>query len=80
MPNDLIKITMTDDCELIPVDEQKWCLSNPSPSLDTNRILCTGDALDTDTRAEWEEKTTVRGGITCEKCIAIVKAFKAVRL
>lgn len=80
MSNHLIKMTMDDDCEPIPVDEQKWCLENPSPSLDTNRVLCTGDALDTDTRATWEEKTVVRGGITCDKCIAIIKEFKAIKL
>ncbi|MDA9557776.1 hypothetical protein N9R79_09845 [Vibrio sp.] len=80
MANQLIKITIDDDLEPIPVDEQKWCLENPSPSLDTNRVLCTGEVIDPDTDAKWEGKTVVRGGITCDKCITIVKKFKAIKL
>ncbi|WP_390240996.1 hypothetical protein [Vibrio sp. R78045] len=79
MPNFLIKMTIDDDGEAIDVEDQKWCLSSPA-SNDAGRVLCTHAVLDIDTNAIWEDKTVVRGGITCEKCIAIVRAFKAVKL
>lgn len=80
MRNQLVKITKTDDGETIPESEQKWCLVDPRPSADTIRSLCTQDALDSDTSAEWEEKSVSRGGITCDKCLAIIKEYKAVKL
>lgn len=80
MANQLVKIIKTDDGEVIPEAEQKWCLIDPRPSADTIRSLCTQDALDSDTSAEWEGKAVSRGGITCDKCLDIIKEYKSVRL
>ncbi|UKA05014.1 hypothetical protein [Photobacterium damselae] len=80
MANHLVKIIKTDDNEVIPKSEQKWCLIDPRPSTDTLRSLCTQDALDSDSNAVWESKSTTRGGITCSKCLDIIKAYKAVKL
>lgn len=80
MANSLIKMKISDDDDSIEVEEQKWCLADPAPYRGTPRVLCTGDVLDTDTVSEWEEKMVIRGGITCEQCIAIIKAYKTVKL
>lgn len=77
--NHLIKMTIDDDGEVIEVEDQKWCLSSPAGN-DAGRVLCTHAVLDSDTNATWEDKSVVRGGITCEKCISIVRAFKAIKL
>ncbi|NVP01888.1 hypothetical protein HWA77_16865 [Photobacterium damselae subsp. damselae] len=80
MANQLVKIIKTDDGEFIPKDDQRWCLIDPRPIADTIRCLCTQDALDIDSNAEWENKRVTRGGITCDKCLAIIKEYKAVKL
>lgn len=78
--NQLVKMLIDDDCETIPIKEQKWCLVSPNPISDTPRTLCKGEVLDSDTDAVWESKSVKKGGITCESCVKIVKAFKAVKL
>lgn len=80
MANQLVKITINDDGDIIPIDKQKWCLVDPRPFMDTSRTLCTQEALDSDTSAQWDEKTRVKGGITCEDCLKIIATYKAVRL
>ena len=80
MSNRLVKMTVTADGEPIDAEDQKWCLSNPSPYADTNRVTCSDEVLDSDSHARWEEKHVKRGGITCHKCIENVKAFKSIKL
>ncbi|PSV27616.1 hypothetical protein [Photobacterium sp. GB-72] len=80
MTNELVKIIKNDDGDILPNVEQEWCLVDANPSLDVARVLCTQAVLDIDTNAEWEEKSVARGGITCDKCITIIKAYKAVKL
>jgi len=78
--NHLVKILIDDDGESIPPEEQTWCLVSPNPICDTPRTLCKSEVLDIDTDAVWKSKTVKKGGITCQDCIQIVKAFKAVKL
>ena len=72
-------MTIDDDGEVIELEDQKWCLSSPAGN-DSSRVLCTHAVLDSDTNATWKDKTVARGGITCEKCLSIVRAFKAIKL
>lgn len=78
--NHLVKMLIDDDKEVIPEEDQCWCLVSPNPVTDAPRTLCKQEALDTDTHAVWLSKSVKRGGITCQKCLRIVRAFKAVRL
>lgn len=80
MANHLIKMTVRDDLEPVPLDEQKWCLVDPAPFKDASRLLCSGEVLDTDTDAKWESKVVLRGGITCDHCMTNLKAYKTVKL
>lgn len=77
--NILIRIRTDEDGDEIPRSEQKWCLADPSPFSDTQRVLCDQQVLE-DTISEWDIKYVKKGGITCEKCIETIKKFKSVKL
>lgn len=72
----LLRRTQDDDGTEIVGDD--WHLGDPSAEVP--RILCTGEAIDGDSIVILEEKEVARGGITCGKCLAIVKRFKAIKL
>ena len=80
MANSLVKIFIDEDGLKVPKEDQRWCLADPSPQLDTERVLCSGQVLDIDTHAQWEEKITKRGGITCDKCLEAVRGYKQIKL
>lgn len=50
-----------------------------SADFDTSRTLC-GYALDGAVAYEAETKIVKKGGITCEKCLSLVKQIKAIKL
>lgn len=74
--NRLYKITLTEDLEV--VDCPKWCVL--AFGQDTNRVLCTGDALDGGSSFQYETKVVKKGGITCEDCLLALKHYKAIKL
>lgn len=75
---DLIKRISDDDGEVC--NDPLWHIMDENPSADTDRILCTGEALDANSELSIEIKTTVRGGITCNICLRAVRAYKAIKL
>jgi len=60
------------------IHEDEWHIADPSA--DVARILCTGEAIDGDSLVILDSKEVKRGGITCKKCLQIIKDFKAIRL
>ena len=71
------KITVTDDGEVIK--DPKWCVV--AFAQDTIRSLCTGDALDGMSNAEYVvEDASKKGSITCPDCIDILKHYKSFKL
>lgn len=47
----------------------------------TDRTLCDGEAFGVgDSRAEYEEKTCKKGGITCDDCLDEIRWFKSIKL
>lgn len=75
--NHLAKQTINNDSDEIPKNEQVWHLIRPEDMAGDPAILCTGEFIDD---GECQLKTTKRGGITCPKCLQIIRSFKAVRL
>jgi hypothetical protein len=47
---------------------------------DTNRTLCTGEAVDGSTNVNPMFKEVKRGGITCDECLSIVRWFKQIKI
>ena len=74
--NNLIK-RMSDD-DGVGIDNDHWHLY--APAVEVNRILCTGEAMDEDSEIVIKEKSVMRGGITCPKCLELIKTLKKVRL
>lgn len=76
--NTLIKL-LTDD-DKAAIEEPKWCLADPV-SRDAPRILCCGSVFgDAESAATYEIKEVERGGIECNACMRMIKAYKRVRL
>lgn len=77
--NELVKLLSDDDGYEIPKSEQRWHLkifASGSPML-----LCTSEVYGVgEGAAVGVEKETIRGGITCDRCIRDIKRIKAVRL
>lgn len=68
----------TRDDDGVEIHGDDWHVGDPSA--EAPRILCTGEAIDGNSGVILEEKETKRGGITCEKCLYIVRRFKAIKL
>lgn len=47
---------------------------------DTDRLLCSGLAMDAAGDIEVDVKLVVRGGITCPQCLSAIRDIKAIRL
>jgi len=80
--NELVKQTVDDDGDPVPLSEQRWCLM--SNSCGDNEMLCTGNYVEWSTKscdeATYKFKVVKRGGITCEKCKDIISYFKSIKL
>lgn len=80
--NLLAKQIIDDDGEALALDDHRW---HYVADISGDRaIICTGefidDAASSGNGSLYETKTTKRGGITCENCIAIIREYKAIRL
>lgn len=78
MANNLVMLTVTEDGEEISIEKRKWCLSVNHGS--NWEIACCNQILDTEVDAKWEKKSVQRGGITCPKCLEIIKFYKSIKL
>lgn len=77
MSNQLVKIIFDDDGEA--TNNDSWHLAvQPDGS---PRTLCTGEVFGGgEGEAVYKTKSVERGGITCPKCLEIIKQFKAIKL
>lgn len=76
--NLLVKLKSLDDGELIPKEDQVWCLI--TPYADGPQTFCGGDYFgEGEGGAIGVTKRVKRGGITCPICIDRIREIKAVR-
>jgi hypothetical protein len=76
MPHNVVKILTDEDGEPMPPE---WHF--PLNIGDADRVLCSGQVFgDGEGSATFKIKVVKRGGITCEKCLSILKALKQVKL
>lgn len=77
--NMLVRIICDDDGELKD-DPEAWHLVDPG-NPQGYAALCTAEFFGVgESACEFETKKVESGGITCQKCIDRVKAYKAVKL
>lgn len=76
--NNLLKLLKDGDGD--PVENGKWHIADQSVTNDTARILCTGESIDCDSYTVAASKAVLRGGITCNNCLATVKKYKDIKL
>ncbi len=75
--NKLVKILSDEDGDKI--ENPKWCLTQCTDG--SLRTLCSGECFgEGEGRATYTTKEVKRGGITCEKCLEIIKLYKSIRL
>ncbi len=76
--NQLVKLLSTDDGD--ENIDPKWCLIDPGNFMG-QATLCTGEFFGQgESACRYELKEAERGGITCGKCLELLKIYKAVRL
>lgn len=62
-----------------PIKKKYWHLS-VMPT-DCEQVFCTGEVYGPGvSAAEYEQKDKVRGGITCPRCLEIIRSFKKIKL
>jgi hypothetical protein len=77
--NFLVMITKTEDGDIVPEGERKWCVLIDAAG--SHMTLCSGEVFGLgEGAAEAQEKQVVRGGITCPICLRIVCDIKSIRL
>ena len=78
--NHLIRILTSDRGEIYDEDFAKlWHIAIESAGC--VETLCGGEVVGFGASGcKYEEKTVKRGGITCEKCIEVLKSIKRVKL
>jgi hypothetical protein len=73
----LVRLLTDDSGE--QVEEPKWCLVITVGG--SNSTFCTNEFFGYwEGDAQYDEKWVVRGGITCQDCLARIKEIKSVRL
>jgi hypothetical protein len=77
--NTLVRIPRDDDGYLKD-DGDVWHLVDPENHQGAS-ALCTGEFFGAgESACEFEIKEVSRGGITCPRCVSILKGYKAVKL
>jgi len=80
--NNLALQLVNDDGDPVELQDRRWHVVHDSAG--EAAILCTGefvdDASSSGNGSRYELKSVIRGGITCEKCLEIVRAIKSIRL
>jgi hypothetical protein len=72
--NHLVEVSTDSNGDIYEPEARIWCVASSS---DVPRTLC---GLTLDEHANFEEKAVLRGGITCCKCLEIVKEIKSIKL
>lgn len=73
----LVKLITDDDGR--KVDRPAW--HYVTHWSDGERTLCSGEVFGPgESQAEYKEKEVDKGGITCNRCLAIIKEIKAIKL
>jgi hypothetical protein len=73
----LVKILYNDDGE--KQNSPKWHLVTRYS--DSPRAVCTGEVFGMgESRAVYKDKYSEKGGITCPKCLEIIKWYKSIKL
>lgn len=73
----LVKILVSDDGE--KQKYAKWHLVEHYG--DSPRTICTGEVFGCgEGTAEYKEKISKKGGVTCQKCLSIIKWYKDLKL
>ena len=82
MSHTLYKQLKDSDEEEIPVSKQVWHYANGAHSFSgATAIICTGEFVESfESHGEYISKTVERGGITCPRCMEIIKEYKAIKL
>lgn len=76
MAHELVKILTYEGGEIVNKPLWHWI-----QCIDARRSLCEGQAFGMgESDVEYETKTVPRGGITCPKCLEMIKEFKAIKL
>lgn len=80
--NNLVTQIVNDDGEKVSEEDQCWHLMGRFGG--DNGVLCTGEFVDSAAASgngsEYKFKDVLRGGITCKRCLQVVKEFKAIKL
>ncbi len=75
----LVKIKKDDYNELVPKEDQVWCLVYSANGGSQN--FCEGQFFGYgESAAEYETKEVKKGGITCKRCIEKIKEIKSIKL
>lgn len=76
--NTLVKITKDDDGTI--TENESWHLVDPCNE-QGRAALCTQEFFGFgESQCEFKTKTSLKGGITCPKCLEIIRTYKRVRL
>jgi len=80
--NNLVLQLVNDDGDPVERQDQRWHVLTESSG--EAAMLCTGEFVDDASSSGngscYELKSVSRGGITCEKCLEIVRVIKQIRL
>ncbi len=80
--NYLVKQLVNDDGDIIEEGRQRWHVMQSD--VGDVGLLCSGefvdDAASSGNGESYIFKSVRRGGVTCEKCLSIVRTIKAVKL
>lgn len=76
--NNLVMLLSDDDTDLY--ENPVWCLVDPA-NAGGPATLCTGEYFGLgESFCTYKRKSVKKGGITCPRCIAALKAYKSIRL
>jgi len=77
MGHHVVKILTSDDGD--KRENRVWCYVVNTDA--TNRTFCGGEAFGYgESSCEYKDKVVEKGGITCPKCLAMIREIKAVKL
>ncbi len=79
MSHFVVKLLSDDDGVDYDKDQQVWHYSGESTG--DPCVLCSGEYFgEGQSNCKFIEKRVKRGGITCKKCLRIIKEYKAIKL
>ena len=80
--NNLVLQLVDDDGDPVELQDQRWHVLHESTG--EAAMLCTGefvdDASSSGNGSRYALRSVIRGGITCKKCLEIVRTIKSIKL